>query len=362
MGSTRCIHWAVSVLFAIASAGACGTGASTVQPDGGCAAGDEFCATCSDAGFCSHGCPAVACPGDGGMGGDGVAEAGADASGCPAATPSFCLDCNGVGFCVSGSCPVAQCLARDAGTDASLPVCPGASGPMPGYPICRSSADCANQAQCAEQPIGGCGVNVSAEHQCTTDATCATGVCEPYVETNPCCSGSCNGTRCVPKCPTNACASDSQCLASGHCQPTACGQGYMCPTDLACKPGDAMADRHGCAVKLCTEGFACTSDEECNQGAATKDIHGCAPKPCSSGYACPMAWHCVAGPNSDSHGCSPIPCSSAAPCGVNETCDPTQPGRGCVPRTCSGDHDCNCGACVEGTCRSSLWVCSSAPL
>jgi hypothetical protein len=266
---------------------------------------------------------------------------------------------------VSGACPLATCPARDGGVSSFQGVCPGASPPLAGYPVCRSSADCVGVSFCAEQPVGGCGVCVGVEHACTTDSDClpvGAMVCEPYVETSPClCNGASNGTRCVPKCPGNACDADSQCSATGHCLPTPCSQGYTCPSDLACKPGDASADVHGCGTKLCTEGFTCAADQTCDQSAPQADVHRCAPAPCSSGYACPTGWRCAAGTGSDAHGCTPIPCSMGAPCGVNESCDPTRPGRGCVVRNCVRDNDCDCGACVNGSCEPSLWICVTAP-
>jgi hypothetical protein len=155
------------------------------------------------------------------------------------------------------------------------------------------------------------------------------------------------------------CAADMQCLASGHCQPTPCGPGYSCTSDQTCKPGDAAADAHGCIPKSCTNGFMCAADQECSATAAAADAHGCGPRQCTNGYACPTWYNCMAGAGADQHGCTPIPCSSTAPCGVNESCDPTQPGRGCGLRACTSDRDCDCGACVERYCRPSLWVCST---
>jgi hypothetical protein len=301
-------------LLVIALATACGNGASTQTPDadgapagGGCSSGQFYCMACGGGGFCSEACPMIDCPaGDGAAGGDAaVVDGGGADGGCPSGASTSCVDCNGGEFCVSGACPLATCPARDGGVSSFQGVCPGASPPLAGYPVCRSSADCVGVSFCAEQPVGGCGVCVGVEHACTTDSDClpvGAMVCEPYVETSPClCNGASNGTRCVPKCPGNACDADSQCSATGHCLPTPCSQGYTCPSDLACKPGDASADVHGCGTKLCTEGFTCAADQTCDQSAPQADVHRCAPAPCSSGYACPTGWRCAAGTGSDAH-------------------------------------------------------------
>jgi hypothetical protein len=392
------VCYALVALGSAALVAACGSSASSMSdgvsgaPDGGegsdsavtpdvtqgvCRAGEQSCSSCHGGVFCAPSCPQIACPGtsEGGAFDAGGAEGGA----CGAGQVS-CLDCSGGTFCVTGSCPATTCPVRDAGADGPRPadsaddgrsdanrtsfdgggsVCPGAAPPPPGYPLCRSSADCTAIATCGQQALSGCGGCSGPEHQCTVDSDCGAGsarVCEPYVLTS--CCGRFNGTLCVPTCTPTSCGADSTCLASGHCQATPCGQGYTCPSNLACKPG-ASADVHGCVPKACTDGFACAADQECNATASAADAHGCAPLPCAKGYVCLTNWHCVAGTGADPHGCTPIPCSSSAPCGVNESCDPTQPGRGCVPRKCASDGDCDCGACVESYCRSSLWICST---
>ena len=347
---------------------------------GGCGAGEQSCSSCNGGVFCAPSCPQIACPG---TSEGGAFDAGGTEGGACAAGQVACLDCSGGTFCVAGSCPATTCPVRDAGTDGPRPadgagdvrsdanttsldgggpVCPGATPPPAGYPLCRSSADCTVPATCAPQTLSGCGACQMAQHMCTVDGDCGDGgatVCEPYTLTGGCICGATSGTRCTPKCTTMSCAANSTCLASGHCQATPCGQGYTCASDQTCKSGASGADAHGCIPMACTDGFACAADQECNAAAAAADTHGCAPLPCANGYVCPINWHCVAGTGADAHGCTPIPCSSSAPCGINESCDPTQPGRGCGLRKCMSDADCDCGACVESYCRSSLWICST---
>jgi hypothetical protein len=90
-------------------------------------------------------------------------------------------------------------------------------------------------------------------------------------------------------------------------------------------------------------------------------VHGCAPQACAQGYACPAGTTCAAGSYADSHGCSPIHCSAAHPCPVNTDCDPAGPGEGCNIRRCTRDAQCDCGACVNGSCAPQLGVCYSPP-
>lgn len=346
---------ALTALTIVGLAGACGSGASVTPASGNCAPGDMHCATCSGGGFCSpQGCPALGCPaGDGGAAADGPAD---DASG------------RGSMADAHAQAAVGDASAEEAGAvDASPSVCPGASPPPAGYPLCRSSTDCKGAGFCAPQPAFGCGACIAAPRDCLKDSDCAGAgtVCEPVGLTGVpggclCSPGSQAGARCMIQCPQRACDTGSQCTATGHCQPIRCDQGFTCATDRICRPGASTADPHGCAVKLCTDGLACAADQECSPTAAMADALGCAPRPCSHGYSCPTGWHCGSSAYADLHGCAPLPCSSA-PCDVNETCDPTQPGRGCVARKCTRDGECDCGACVEGTCRPSLWICSSPP-
>ena len=398
--------WALSSAFAMTACGAASETPAAMGADGGsgghdCASGTVSCSTCNGGFVCASSCPDVACPTDAEA---GASEAGAEAaasvvdgaavndasrgSACPLDKPSSCADCSGGVFCVSGLCPIATCPSADAAVDAPAPtdaavrsdsntmipdggpgpLCPGAPAPAAGYTLCRTTADCIHFGYCSEGPYSGCGPvgPLLVKHDCQTDSDClatASPICESYVDTNPCASGGPNGTRCVPKCVDTATSCDPgmQCLASGHCQPTPCGQGYPCPMYQVCTPAAATADVHSCSPQLCTGGFTCAADQECSATSMLADVHGCAPKSCSNGYSCPAWWSCLAGAGADPHGCTAIPCSTSAPCGMNESCDPTLPGRGCTTRKCTSDTDCDCGACVLGYCRSSLWICITAP-
>jgi hypothetical protein len=346
---TQSLGWALTALTIVGLAGACGAGANVTPAsgDGGAAADGAADDASGQRSMGDASAQAAA--------GDASAETSvpdaSDLNGCPAAMPHSCLDCSGGAFCVSGLCPLFHCPLQEAGAlDGSPSVCPGASPPAAGYPLCRSSTDCKGAGFCAPLPAFGCGACIAAPRYCVKDSDCAGAgtVCEPVVLTGVpggclCSPGSQTGAQCVIQCPQRACDTGSQCAATGHCQPIRCDQGFTCAMDRICRPSASTADPHGCAVKVCTDGLACAADRECSPTAAMADALGCAPKPCSNGYACPTGWRCGSSVYADVHGCAPIPCSSV-PCDVNETCDPTQPGRGCVARKCTRDGECDCGA------------------
>jgi hypothetical protein len=244
------------------------------------------------------------------------------------------------------------------------PVCPGSDPPPAGYATCRQEADCKGLSCLQSVPSQpGCGVLMGATTRCASDADCGPGssVCEPYtVPPGPCTIAPYDGTQCTPPCTSTSCAADQQCLASGHCQPIPCTQGYTCAAGLVCKVGDAAADPHGCAPLPCTQGYTCAAGLVC-QPDPLVDVHGCAPQPCSQGYTCPAGTTCGGSSITDPHGCSPIHCSATHPCPVNTTCNPAGLGDGCTSRRCTHDAECDCGACVSGFCADHVGICVDVP-
>jgi hypothetical protein len=219
-------------------------------------------------------------------------------------------------------------------TSAIGPVCPGSSPPASGYPLCRTQTDCNVGAMCVAEPLPLCDVCLGTSHECTTDADCATanGFCQPTsIAGETCVCGPLTGTQCGPQCTSTSCPTDYQCLADGHCAPTPCTQGYSCATGTTCNASGPTADAHGCAPQLCTAGFQCAAGNQCSPTATGADPHGCAP----------------------------ILCTTNASCGVNFTCTPGAANGGCSPRKCALDSDCDCGACVEGSCAPHLYICQA---
>jgi hypothetical protein len=104
----------------------------------------------------------------------------------------------------------------------------------------------------------------------------------------------------------------------------------------------------------------------CSPARLDIDEHGCAPAKCANsadGYACPAGFVCGAGSGADVHGCVPLGCETGQfSCPKNTDCDPASTAlHHCALRACTDDGDCDCGACVQGTCRERTFVCSPPP-
>ncbi len=200
-----------------------------------------------------------------------------------------------------------------------------------GPPSCRTQADCKNGGQCMENaPTGAglCGACFPTVRECSSDEACgADRVCvtEP---TEPCqCMGP--DTRCLPKCTADSCLATQVCGADGHCAPRSCEQGYSCPSGTVCAP--ERASGHGCAPARCDlNEMTCADGEVCDPTSALPESH-CRAKRCSEGAVCPKNLRCG---------------------GANDYCER-------LP--CTADADCDCGACIQGTCRDRLFLCVQLP-
>jgi len=59
------------------------------------------------------------------------------------------------------------------------------------------------------------------------------------------------------------------------------------------------------------------------------------------------------------NGCSAISCTAGFTCYPDFDCVPTSTDwHHCARRACGTDADCDCGACVNGACQASIWVCA----
>jgi hypothetical protein len=242
---------------------------------------------------------------------------------------------------------VSDVLARDTGQQrldgtmasevGSVPaaVCPG-TPPTDGQKLCRKQEDCGSPAfwRCAFESMqpAGCGacnhptVECSTDEQCRGDGGAPDRICVP--RDLPC---SCTGQpsfACAPGCTATSCGSGARCNARSRCELIPCTEGHDCgPTNL-CAPTRAGAYPNGCVPKSCKlDGFACGAGMECL--ATGGDLHGCGPLRCDHG---------------------------GAPCPVNSVCDPA--AGGCRTKACTRDGDCDCGACIGGTCYARLFICS----
>jgi hypothetical protein len=176
----------------------------------------------------------------------------------------------------------------------------------------------------------------------------------------PVCPGAAPLSAHTPRCRTSAdCADIGICLAPGT---QSCGlSDAQCQTDPDCGAGQiCVMSTEPCGGRICVPGCSttpCAVGDVCGAGGR------CQAVPCGTAYACPAGSQCKAGIGADAHGCSVPRCDATGTCPVNFACDPssTTPD-GCVPRSCTSDADCDCGACVYEVCEKELYVCGPANL
>ena len=290
-----------AMLWLALSLAGCGTTSGAGAPSGGSEGGAQAGDAAKDAGGSAHAGAGGA--NAGGFGGDkGGGQAG---SGGSDKTPS-------------------------AGAS-GLPICPGASAPS-GQP-CRSQTDCGAASMCvAAAPAGAstCGACFPTNHACSSDATCGPDqICAAEANPNPCqCMGP--STSCSPKCKADSCPASDVCGADGRCAPKSCQDGYSCLTGTLCD-ATRSGDAHQCAPARCDFAeVSCQADEVCDPSVTSPGSH-CRAKRCSEGATCPK----------------------------NQRCGQT--GQ-CERLTCASDVDCECGACISGTCQDHLFMCFMPPV
>lgn len=233
---------------------------------------------------------------------------------------------------LAGACSSAD-GSGDSGADVSGDVCPGTEPWPEGTQTCRSDAECDASSYCATQMSGNtCGGCTPTFEGCSVDDDCGNGLCEPYdVPQGPC---DCEPSMvCVANCNDAGCGDGFTCELDGHCTPISCDAGYDCPDDSVCDLLAEGSDPHGCIPAPCDAGYACGEDEVCDAGAPGEDAHGCRPLHCMEGFDC----------------------------GMNHRCEATPSGNGCLSLTCTGDGDCDCGACLNGVCGPRIGACLGYP-
>jgi len=225
------------------------------------------------------------------------------------------------------------------GASGNAPACPGVE---PRAEVlgttCREPDDCSTVpgGYCSpEFPTFNCGACLPSVRECENDDGCSTGEICAESAIPPCSCDAQGDTSCVPACTDDSCGDDERC-ADGHCEPISCSDGYTCGELFICAPERAAADPHGCSPRNCNEGYVCGDAYSCDTVSGS----------------C-VALHCREG--------------GTAACPVNTECDEGSAGRGCQPKRCEVDADCDCGACINpcsgascgpGTCQSRLWVCA----
>lgn len=222
---------------------------------------------------------------------------------------------------------------------ASGPACPGveALADVPGT-TCRSAADCRPSWLCtAEAQSSQCGgAFLPAQRDCETGAQCAESERCVKAAPDPCRNGL--ATSCKPACSNDSCAADERCV-DGLCEAVPCDDGFSCSELQVCAPDRVGSDVHGCAPRNCNEGYVCQAGFACDAESSGRCV----------------AVHCREG--------------GSAACAINQVCDEGAAGRGCLPKPCAADGDCDCGACVHrctgsgcppGECAPRLWLCTTA--
>lgn len=212
--------------------------------------------------------------------------------------------------------------------------CPGADD-VGGGARCRDSDECSGDEICQAYLPYPCS---NGFNSCYQDAECGAGLLCVASGLNSCLSG--GGLNiCGAPCTAESCTEGSRCEADGRCGPTPCLEGYACPSDLLCaSDGEAQTDEHGCRVASCESGeYTCPAGFECDPTEQAADRNGCLPISCVAGYECPANQRCVPG-------------------------TPTLHAHQCERLECERDSDCDCGYCIENTCRDALSFCAPPPI
>lgn len=272
------------------------------------------------------------------------------------------------------------------GNASEVKACPGA----PTGGTCRKGWECGPNYSCRPEPrdpsLTVCGpICTTPPPECAGDS-CGDGmvcVVAPHVECD--CA---TRYHCVPSCTPDSCGEGYVCGTLGQCVPGSCvADGYVCPADALCDPErtadptgcvprscdgdgyecpdylicdvDAPGDPHGCRTRLCDEGFSCSEGRVCDPGAEGLDSRGCRESSCATdGYECPEGSVCDPSVVKGNHQCRQLRCNEGVECSLNSDCDENG---ACIPRPCTNDTDCDCGACVFDRCASHAYFCVYEP-
>ncbi len=167
---------------------------------------------------------------------------------------------------------------------------------------------------------------------------------------------------------SKTCITDDDCGRDGACYPQGvpnysgmCGVAPRmvreCEGDKDCGKGKycdpTVNEHHGCAEVIESKCMKSCTKDSCKPGEVCRPSGRCEALQCTEGYACTKGWTCdKAGYSHDAHGCRTPGCAVTG-CGPDMQCA----GDYCVPRTCTKQSDCDCGACMEGQCAGRPGVC-----
>jgi len=280
----------------------------------------------------------AACSGRSGEAGGGTSGA-AGTGGASASAGAAAMAGSAASIAGHASSDASTVVHGEAGAHGeALALCDGALPVAPAQPLCRTDADCAvGTARCQvpfPTPPNDCG------------AGCA---CPPAEPVSCSTHEECGSGRCFADGPFGVGCATGFCMPS--CLDEGCGEGYACNADRVCE-----------AIP-CDVSFSCARGLRCAPNAEHADLHGCEPLPCDEGFTCQAGYACR--PDDPrgvgNAGCVVLHCSEAGgpKCPVNSDCRADVGGTGCTVRACEHDEQCDCGACVNGSCAPRPGVCMS---
>jgi len=308
----------------------------------------------------------------------------------------FCCDapCNGTcQACSNAKTGAANgtCKAITIGTD------PDGDCPDDGSPSCKRNGVCDGVGACQKYINGTacgsttCSMGMQTGFSCDGAGNCKAGTsasCDPYV---------CSGASCGASCVSDAdCVANAYCDGTSHCAPDQ-GNGKSCSKGSQCANGncvDGVCCDQACSgpCQACSAAkkgsgnngvcgsikagddpdndcsadapSTCQNDGVCDGKGACRKYEAataCGANQCSgsqlTGRQCDGAGHCVNGATSS---CAPYLClssSCATSCGDDNGCVGGSycAGSNCTGKvdngeTCSSNHECSSGFCVESVC------------
>jgi len=133
-----------------------------------------------------------------------------------------------------------------------------------------------------------------------------------------------------------ACATFGSCYAPGtSCCPVGMVAPRDCESDAGCSDGD-----------VCEEYLA---SGPCTGGLGSRCVPDCRIEDMCVDATCDALGHCI-----------PLECPREFECAVNQDCSPgnaAADANGCVVRSCTTGSECDCGACVNGSCQDGPGTC-----
>ena len=310
------------------------------------------CSHTNNLGACDDGNPCT----KGDQCGDGKCQGGSSSCGCQSDADCAAQDdadlCNGVLYCDKGVVGQFACKTK------------------PGSVVqCDEGLNTACMQQVCEVATGKCGAKPGADGKgcdadssvCTSNDSCASGVCKPGAavacdDKNPCTTDLCDAKLgCTYVANTASCDADSSaCTVGDTCQGKVCLGGAKKPCDDA-EP--CTADGCNPATGLCTTDGAPLAGKPCDDGSLCTEGDVCAAGTCASGKSkvCNDGNPCTDDSCDAKNGCvypaNTSPCDDGNACTQADVCA----GSVCAGKSLNPQVDCNDGqVCTADGCDPKL--------